>query len=175
MRTPPSRFYHRLVEKSPCEVTVKTFEIRLYSPIGRAIPRAPCEITVGGRKAFTDRADARGVVTLRDIDVPAACSVRWGFPPEDGQEPELLYNLDVFLKADEPLNSDPAEEARRKLNNLGYNRPDPADNIRSFQRDYGPLSSPPLDITGALDDLTMKALREVYEQSADDIKNTTVG
>jgi len=169
------RFYHRLVEKSPCEVTVKTFEIRLYSPIGRAIPRAPCEITVGGRKAFTDRADARGVVTLRDIDVPAACSVRWGFPPEDGQEPELLYNLDVFLKADEPLNSDPAEEARRKLNNLGYNRRDPADNTRSFQRDYGPLSSPPLDITGALDDLTMKALREVYEQSADDIKNTTVG
>jgi hypothetical protein len=30
------QFYHRLVEQSPCEVILKTFEIRLYSPIGRA-------------------------------------------------------------------------------------------------------------------------------------------
>jgi hypothetical protein len=168
------RFYNRLVDKSPCEVTIKTFEIRLYNPIGRAIPLAPCEITIGKRKPFPDKANARGIITLRDVEVPAACKIRWGFPPDEGQEPELLYSLDLFLKADEPLESDRAEESKRKLNNLGYNRPDLAENVRSFQRDYGHLTSPPLDITGDIDDRTTKVLSEVYRQSADDLRNTPV-
>jgi hypothetical protein len=168
------RFYSRLVDKSPCEVTVKTFEVRLYNPIGRAIPRAPCEITIGNRKPIRDRADARGIVTLRDVEVPATCTMRWGFPPAEGQETELLFSLELFLKADESLDSDRAEEAKRKLNNLGYNKPDLADNVRSFQLDYGQLTNPRLEITGVIDDRTMKTLREVYERSADDIKNTPV-
>ena len=168
------RFYHRMVDKSPCEIVLKTFEVRLYSPIGRAIPLAPCEITIGNRKPFPDQADARGIVTLRDVEVPATCKIRWGFPPGQGEDPELGFLLNLFLQADQPLESDQAEESKRKLNNLGYTRPEPAENIRSFQRDYGHLTSPPLDLTGAIDDRTMKLLREVYDQSADDLRNTPV-
>jgi hypothetical protein len=168
------RFYQRMLEVSPCERSVKTFEIRLYSPIGRAIPFAPCEITLSNRKPFPSTADTRGIITMRDVEVPATCKIRWGFPPKEGSEPELIFNLDLFLEADEPLESDRAEEGKRKLNNLGYNRPELAENVRSFQRDYGHLTSPPLDITGDIDDRTMKVLREVYEQSADDLRNTPV-
>ncbi|MGZ5150277.1 MAG: OmpA family protein, partial [Burkholderiales bacterium] len=123
------RFYNRLVDKSPCEVSVKTFDVRLYTPIGRAIPRAPCEITIGKRKPITERADARGIITLRDVEVPATCKIRWGFPPDKGEEPELIFNLDLFLRADQPLESDRAEESKRKLNNLGYTRADPVENV----------------------------------------------
>jgi hypothetical protein len=108
------------------------------------------------------------------VEVPATCEIRWGFPPDAGQDPELIFRLDLFLKADEPLESDRAEDSKRKLNNLGYIVPDPAENIRSFQRDYGHLTNPPLDITGDIDDRTMKVLREVYQQSADDLRNTPV-
>jgi hypothetical protein len=168
------RFYHRLVEKSPCEVILKTFEIRLYSPIGRAIPLAPCEITIAPRKPFPDRANENGVITLRDVEVPATCKIRWGFPPDEGQDAELIFSLDLFLKADEPLESDRVEESKRKLNNLGYNRADLAENVRSFQREYGHLSSQPLEITGEIDNPTLTLLREVYEQSANDLKKTPV-
>ena len=106
------RFYSRLVERSPCELTLKTFEIRLYNPVAKAIPFAPCEITVGGRKPFPDRANEKGIIFLRDVEVPDTCKIRWGFPPDEGQEAELMFTLDLFFKADEPLESDRAEESR---------------------------------------------------------------
>lgn len=168
------RFYQRLLEASPCERVLRSFDIRLYSPIGRAIPLSPCEITIGKRKPFADKANARGIITLRDVEVPATCHIGWGFPPDEGQKPELIFSLDLFLKAGEPLESDRSGESRRKLNNLGYNRPDPAENVRSFQREYGHLTSPPLDITGNIDNPTLNLIREVYEQSADDLRNTPV-
>ncbi len=168
------RFYQRLVERSPCEIILKTFEIRLYTPIGRAIPFAPCEVTIGKRKRFPDKADARGIITLRDVEVPSTCRIRWGFRPDEGQEAELAFTLDLFLKADEALESDRAEESRRKLNNLGYNGASLAENVRSFQRDYGHLPNPPLAITGNVDDATFRLLRDVYEKSADDLRRTPV-
>src|SRR6185295_19308550 len=127
------RFYHRLVERSPCEVTLKTFEVRLYTPIGRAIPLAPCEVTISNRKPFIDTADARGIIVLRDVEVPATCTIKWGFPPDQGRQPELIFTLDLYLKADEPADSDRAGESAKRLNNLGYTDPDLADNVRHFQ------------------------------------------
>jgi hypothetical protein len=168
------RFYHRLVERSPCEITLKTFEVRLYTPIGRALPLAPCEVTIGSRKPFVDTADARGIIVLRDVEVPATCTVRWGFPPDQGREPELIFTLDLFLNADEPADSDRAGESAKRLNNLGYTEPDFPDNVRHFQRDYGHLASPPLTVTGTIDDPTFTLLKDVYEQSADDLRNTPV-
>jgi outer membrane protein OmpA-like peptidoglycan-associated protein len=167
------RFYNRLVDKSPCEITVKTFDVRLYSPIGRAIPNAPCQVTIGGRKPFNDQADARGIITLRDVAVPATCKIRWGFQPEKGQPRELIYNLELFLKADEDAVG--ADDGHRKLNNLGYINPSAAENVRSFQRDYGQLTNPPLPITGTLDDTTKDILTKVYLQRADDLRKTQVG
>jgi hypothetical protein len=126
---------------------------------------------------------------LRDVEVPQKCHIRWGFPAAAGQLPALLFNLDIFLKADESpdagdssntessgsdgkRDSDNEQDDRKILNNLGYTRPDPEDNVRSFQRDYGDLATPPLDLTGILDAATTQLLRRVYRESADDLRNT---
>jgi outer membrane protein OmpA-like peptidoglycan-associated protein len=168
------RFYTRLVQASPCEITLKTFEIRLYNPMAKAIPLAPCTIAIGDRKPLPDKADERGIIILHDVAVPAACHIEWGFPPADSQKIELIFSLDLFLIADGVKKLDRTEEGKQKLNNLGYNRPDGADNIRSFQRDYGGLVNPRLVVSGELDDQTMTLLRRVYAQSADELKKTNV-
>jgi hypothetical protein len=168
------RFYHRMSQGSPCERVRNSFEIRLYNPMGRAIPFAPCEIAIGARTPVADTADARGIVTLHDVAVPATCHVKWGYKPDDGREPELVFGVDLFLKADDLLESESEEESLKKLNNLGYDRPSRSENIRGFQLEYRTLASPPLQITGELDDRTIKVLREVYRQRVDDLRTTPV-
>jgi hypothetical protein len=168
------RFYQRLVDKSPCEVTVKTFEIRVYNPLGRAIALAPCQVTIGDSKPFRDVADARGIVILRDVEVPASCRLEWGYVPAAGKEPELIFNLDLFLKADDTLDSSSPEESMKRLNNLGYNRPDRSENIRGFQLEYRTLAQPPLRVTGVLDAATIKVITAVYKQRVDDLRTTPV-
>lgn len=184
------RFYDRISRNSPCHAILQNFDVRLYSPVGRNIPFAPCEVTLGTRPPSRLIADSRGFVTLRDVEVPAKCHLRWGFPAAAGKLPDLLFNLDLFLKADQSANgddtsnvdessvddgkrqSDNQQDDRKMLNNLGYTRPDPDDNVRSFQRDYGDLATPPLGLTGTLDAATTQLLRRVYKDSADDLRNT---
>ena len=168
------RFYSRLVDRSPCELSVKTFSIRLYNPLGRAIPFAPCAVTIGDREPFHETADARGVITLRDVETPAACVLEWGYKPDDGKGPELIFRLDMFLKADDADDVESPEEAIKKLNNLGYNKPSRADNVRGFQLEYRTVSNPPLSVTGELDAATLKTIREVYRQRGDDLRTTPV-
>jgi outer membrane protein OmpA-like peptidoglycan-associated protein len=184
------RFYDRISRNSPCHSILQNFDVRLYSPVGRSIPFAPCEVTLGTRKPTRLIADSRGIVTLRDVQVPEKCQIRWGFPAAAGQQPDFLFNLEVFLNADQSPNgddssnveessagngkskSDNEQDDRKMLNNLGYNRPDPEDNVRSFQRDYGDLATPPLELTGILDAATTQLLRRVYKESADDLRDT---
>ena len=154
---------------------VKTFHVRLYTPMGRAIPHAQCEITIGNRKPLSDQADARGIITLRDVEVPDTCKLRWGFSPDNDQEIELIYSLDIFLKADEPGELGSADASKKMLNNLGYISTDPVENVRWFQRDYRQLASPALEITGVMDERATDVLTKVYRKSADDLKNTQVG
>jgi hypothetical protein len=169
------RFYERLLINSPCEQLLRTFQIRLYDPLGRFIPLAPCTVSIGERPASRDRADPRGILTLRDVEVPVSCTVRWGFPPKEGEEPVLSFSLDVLLTAgvEAPEPGKP-EEARQKLNNLGYDGGELETDIRDFQLDYGHLVTPEVPPTGVLDDRTLNLLREVYNEPADDLRRTEV-
>jgi outer membrane protein OmpA-like peptidoglycan-associated protein len=166
------RFYDRLSDKSPCERGLTTMRIRLYDPAGNAIPRAPFDVVIGLRKPTPiATADNTGIIVVQDIEVPNRCVVRWGFPPSKvGEKPELIFTLDMFLSHDNLSN---AEEAKQKLHNLGYVKENRADeNISAFQRDYGHLATPPLEVDGKLGANTIKLLRDVYDQCAQDLRNT---
>ena len=163
------RFYHRLTVDSPCERKTITFEIRLYTPIGLFIASAPYRLSIGGSEPRTDQADAKGVVVVKDVEVPNQCSIQWGYPPENGKEPDLIFTLSMFLEADA---QEQQTEATQKLHNLGY--PDDEDfstNVASFQRDYGQLANPALTVTGQLNNETFQLIRDVYRSSEDDLRN----
>jgi hypothetical protein len=155
------RFYHRLTTNSPCERVRKSVEIRLYAPTKAYIANAPCEVAIGGSAPIRRVADGRGILRLVDVEVPNTCDVKWGFPPHGGEEPVLVFSLRMHL-----LGGGEADEARKKLNNLGYTDDDLATNIRHFQRDYG-SGTPSLAATGALDGDTLDRLRTVYRRCAD--------
>ncbi len=159
------RFYDRLTNSSPCERILKIYQIRLYDPSGRAIGEAPYEITIGNRKnrkPISDKADRDGYVTLHDIEVPTTSFIKWGYKPEPGEAPMLIFSLNLYLNIDEQSEE---EEARKKLNNLGYVNSDLAVNREAFQRDYGHLAKP--------GETQMELLRRVYQSCADDLGKTT--
>jgi hypothetical protein len=162
------RFFQRISEQSPCHHVTSTFQIRLYDLDERFIAEAPFEITLNGERPFQGRADRNGIVTLSNVNAPGKCLVRWGFKPETGEAPELLFSLDMFLTI---TDHDDNQEAAEKLNNLGYHS-DLTENVRDFQSDYGDMENPPLTPTGELDGKTMGLLRRVYGDCADDLKKT---
>ncbi|MGH8079149.1 MAG: hypothetical protein ACREP7_01150 [Lysobacter sp.] len=178
------RFYDRLVGRSPCERLVKTVAIRLYDLESRAIAHAPYRLEIEGREPTIGVADSEGILTLRDVEVPATCLIRWALPASEQSDsaqpasaspasaqtpPDYVFGLSMFLSADDP---DSEVEARKKLNNLGYIDPDPAINTCLFQRDYRQLAKPPLVETGRLDPDTLRVLREVYARCEDDLRRT---
>jgi hypothetical protein len=162
------RFYQRLTLHSPCERTLRSFDIRLYDPEGVAIADAPFVVKVGGRKPVKGVAkDA--FVHLQDVEVPSSCVVEWGFPPASGEEAVLDFRLEVLLGVEED-DGDREGEATRRLHNLGYADGLPfASRVAAFQRDFGAGTAPPLRTDGVLDDPTLAHLRDVYERSADDL------
>lgn len=164
------RFYQLLTDDSPCERFLTSFSVRLYDLMGRFIPHAPCRLMVGHREPMARQANEKGVVTALDVEVPNRCRIEWGFKPPAGEEPELVFSLDVYLTHDNLARED---EAKQKLHNLGY----PEDNelkvnVTAFQQDYGHLASPPLVDDGVLDDRTMDLLRKVYGGCADNLRGT---
>lgn len=162
------RFYHRLVTNSPCERSFITFEIRLYSPAGVFIPSAPFELRVGSGRPRTGVANEKGILVAKDVEVPNQCSIRWGYPPPPGREPVLIFNLEMFLNSDEQKKKE--EEAAQKLHNLGYPiNVELSANVTSFQRDYGDLATPALQLTGQLDEDTFQLIRDVYRSCKDDL------
>lgn len=163
------RFYDRLSDDSPCEKVVETFSIRLYEPGGEFIALAPFEITIDDREPVRGLADENGIVTLREVEAPANCLIVWGHQPRGGAEPLLVFSLNMFLNAEDASKE---EEARKKLANLGFIDDDLAVNTQDFQREFGHLSDPALAPTGQLDDRTMEVLRDVYKQTADDLRKT---
>jgi Putative peptidoglycan binding domain len=164
------RFYQLISGDSPCERFLMSFQIRLYAPSGQFIAFAPYELSVGSTAPRRGRADGRGIVTAQDVEVPARCQIKWGFPPASKAAPELSFSQEMFLRPDKQLKP---EEATQKLHNLGYSRDDELKtNTAAFQRDYGHLADPPLDANGELNDNTVKLLRAVYESCEDDLRNT---
>jgi hypothetical protein len=151
------------------------FRVRLYTGFGKAIPNAPFSVAIGGRDPTPlDRADDKGIVTvtLRDVIALSECTVSWGFAPADGQEPDLLFSRKIFIVPEDDRSE---EAALKKLNNLCYEGKDRAENILGFQLDYGHIAEPPLDPTGEMDGRTAALIHRVYEQAADELRNTALG
>lgn len=142
-------------------------KIRLYDPSGKKIPGAPCDVSVGDQRLPIQNADDEGFITLRNIELPATCSIAWGPKPQKGTKPALIFSLNMRLTDEE---GDTESEARRKLNNLGFASGDFSENVTEFQEEYGHLSDPPLPVNGTLDDATMKVLRDVYSTCGDNLK-----
>jgi hypothetical protein len=111
------------------------------------------------QKTTTASADERGMITLRDIEVPSTCRLKWGYEPKGGESPRLLFSLDLHLNIEEASEE---EEAKKTLNNLGYVKSALAANFEAFQRDYGHRAGP--------GESRMDLLRRIYRSSADDLE-----
>ena len=107
---------------------------------------------------------------MRDVQAPATVKIKWGFQPEPGEEPDLLFDRSIFVIAD---NDRSEGAATKKLNNLGYDGSDESENVIGFQLDYGHLADPPLAVTGKLDEKSADVLERIYQQTADDLRQTT--
>ena len=166
------RFYHRLVGASPCERELKSFQVRLYDPFGRTLPEAPFSVSVGGRPfSAVSSASVEGILTLRDVQVPETCVVKWGFRPEKDEQPTLVFSRTLFLVGDDEPK---AQAGRKKLSNLGYESDDEAANIAGFQLDFGHLTTPALQVTEELDARTTALLDRIYRQSVGDLRDTDI-
>lgn len=166
------RFYHRLTSDSPCERLFGVLQIRLYDGFAQFIPLAPFTTSAAEKpsKEEIGRADTRGIILLRDIPIPSQQTIRWGFPPEAGEDAEFMFSRTVFLISD---NDQSPEASLKRLKNLGYDGADEKDNIVGFQLDYGSLVDPPLEDTGEFDDRTRALVDKVHRQSANRLRETT--
>ncbi len=163
------RFYDRMANASPCEQFQAFVRIRLYDLEGRHIPRAAYRLILARGEPIEGQADDKGFITALATAKTTRCVIDWGFESEPDLEPDLVFHLEMFLRIDQQ-NVDREEEARRRLNNLGYLPSEPlSTNVELFQRDYGHQSTPPLPVTGELDDRTMEKIREVHRECADEL------
>ena len=111
------RFYARLLTKSPCEKILVTFSFRLYDLEHKFIALAPFELRVGGKPPIKALADPNGFAIVPDVEAPNQVLIRWGFPPDAGKLPEMIFEGEMFLDPDQ---QDQDTEATQKLQNLGY-------------------------------------------------------
>lgn len=161
------RFYQRISDQSPCNGTVRFARVRLYDGFEQFIPFAPFEATILNQVPIKGSANSEGIAILNNVTLPANCEIRWGYKPEHGEQPELLFRRTIFLVASDEEGD---EAARKKLSNLGYHDDDNATNIAGFQLDYGHLTDPFLSITGELDSGTLDLLGKVYAKAANDLR-----
>lgn len=130
------RTYDRFSSRSPCELGLKTFQVRLLDPMAQPIAYAPYCVTAGTHQT-RGTADAAGWVAVRDIKVPDAIEVSWGYRPvKPDSAPKLVFHHQVYMQVDVPGNLQ--ESADRRLHNLGYALGETfADRVKLFQRAYG--------------------------------------
>jgi hypothetical protein len=171
------RFYDRISNSSPCE-SHSSFRLRLYDSDGKYVPNAPCRVTIEQREPYEIKADAKGMIVVRDVKIPSDCLIEWGFVPKEGEEVDLEFMCnfqwageDQVAAEDDSGNAN-KDDSEKMLNNLGYACSDAADNVKNFQNDYGDQVKPPLEATGKMDDRTKKLLIEVYTACADELRQT---
>jgi hypothetical protein len=172
------RFFQRLTDNSPCHKIIKSFQVRLYDPLGKCIPNAPYQVAAGAL-SVTDHADDQGIFTAHNIEVPNVCYVRWGYPPDQNSVAstpveststaqkntvDYKFTLQLFLGI---TDDDPDAAAHQRLNNLGYHVDPPEANVANFQRDYQDTKG--LTVTGKLDQTTVDAIRDIHDTCLPDL------
>jgi hypothetical protein len=146
---------------SPCERTLKEYQIRLFDQVANPLPFAPFRV-FDGRTTTLGRVLDDAFITILDLKVPTTVTVKWSRPqpgdnadtPPPTEDTEFEFVMVVFVDIDE---ADTDEAALQRLHNLGYEQgPTPANDIRDFQTDYK------LVVTGTLDAPTKAKLLEVH-------------
>lgn len=170
------RFYHRLVDTSPCEVVVPPpdiLKIRLFDRQARPLAFAPCVVTLPGLAAEAHRSAGDGFVTLRPATMPATVNVKWSRPasgdsaasPPPPVAGPFDFELDITVDIPDP-DSDAAAQTR--FQHLGYPQlltetsRSPEQNIRIFQRDYKARFAGIVE-DGTLNAPTKDALKAVHD------------
>jgi hypothetical protein len=170
------RFYHRLVQHSPCEVinpVTNTLRIRLHDRRAQPLAFAPCVVTLAGQAAQARRSAADGFVTFQVQTFPATATVRWSLPasgdnagsPPPSTAGTFDFSLDLTIEVPDP---DSDEAARTRLHHLGYpllnseTHMSPEDNIRKFQRDYKARFADIVE-DGTLNAPTKNAIKTVHD------------
>ena len=155
------RFYHRMATLSPCERTLKEYQIRLFDQVANPLPFAPFRV-FDGRKVTLGRVLDDAFITILDLKVPATVTVKWSRPqpgdnadtPPPTEDTVFEFQMDVFVDIDD---DDSDQASLQRLHNLGYvGGQTPANDIRDFQRDYK------LGVNGTLDAPTKAKLLDVH-------------
>jgi hypothetical protein len=141
------RWYDGMARESPCEAARKLLTIRLFDDHEQEMPNARYRLTVGTVEVRTRNADARGVLTERNVLAAKEVKLEWG-----GTGETFDYQNQIRL---DYRDADGDEPTRRRLNNLGYSGDDVPAGLARFRKDYE---------LGELDDeATKRALADVHD------------
>jgi hypothetical protein len=177
------RFYQRLADKSPCEQTLLTYQLKLFDRDAVALPFAPfVVIHPAPRAPQAGRADKDAVLTANDLKVPDTIRVRWSLPkpgdnassPNPNPAGAFDFQLDVFV--DIPDEQNDRTVALQRLRNMSYTAgPTEQDDVADFQNDYRsrlPASTLQNNL-GLLDQPTMDVLQDAYNSANPLVKAQT--
>jgi hypothetical protein len=115
-------------------------QVKLFDPLGRAMPSAPFVMTVNGEDR-KDTADESGLATAGNAPESGTVIIRWRRRPEDypadldplGPD-DYEYRAEIAVV----LDADPAKATAQRLKNLGYfGGASIADDVKAFQEDHG--------------------------------------
>ena len=188
------RFYHRMMNDSPCERLLETVQIRLFDRAARPLAFAPCRVTEPGKPprgdrtsgpiaggaamappAGTSNAEADdappqgGFVTVRDLALPATVHVEWSRPkPDDGPDtppPADTDELEFAMDVRIELPDDDDESTSLlRLANLGYVEGPTQEADVRAFQSDHRPRFPDIEIDGVLDEATRDAIRQVHDR-----------
>jgi hypothetical protein len=114
------RFYHRLVERSPCERKIQYWVLRILQagpelvPVKKPVANAPFELTGTGslKPVVTGRTDANGILRVQVFNEVSDMILKIG-------------GVQILIEAGrlKPVEVDEGQ-SKRRLCNLGYGPPD---------------------------------------------------
>jgi len=144
------RWYDGMARESPCEAARKLLTIRLFDSSEKEMPNARYRLTVGSVEVRTNAADARGVLTERNVLAAQHVKLEWG---QLGNQQDFDYQNEIRL---DYADTEGDEATRRRLSNLGYGGDDIPGGLKRFRKDY--------ELADDLDDEATKAkLTDVHD------------
>ncbi|HMJ55488.1 MAG TPA: peptidoglycan-binding protein [Polyangiaceae bacterium] len=130
-RTFACRWYDGIARFTDCEGVRQTVTVWLLDDNHKRMPGAPFRAAVG-KATIVSYADGEGRATLSNVLPPGTCMLEWG-----GAEGVYTHRTTIVLHFDDDADDEHTDaESLIRLYNLGYRKPNVAENIAEFQRDY---------------------------------------
>jgi hypothetical protein len=131
------RWYDGIARFTDCEGVRQTVTVWLLDDNHKRMPGTPFRAAVGG-KTIESFADGEGRATLSNVLPPGTCTLEWG-----GTRDAYAHEMTLALHFDDDAPDEHTDaESLIRLYNLGYRKPDVAENVAEFQRDYGLPNKP---------------------------------